>query len=119
MFNRGEVNFADTAIAADGVDHQEALGSSFPPHLKKVVTTLRTGFPDLHFEVHKIISEGDTVACRSTMTGTHLGVLDLGPLAAIEPVGLGLRGNDGKACTSRPKSLGRDVATGFAADAPI
>jgi SnoaL-like polyketide cyclase len=87
MFNRGQVDYADTAIAVGGVDHQEPLGASFPPHLKKVVATLRTGFPDLHFEVHQIISEGDTVACRSTMTGTHLGVLELGPLAAVEPQG--------------------------------
>lgn len=87
MFNRGEVDYADAAIATGGVDHQEPLGTSFPPHLKKVVTTLRTGFPDLHFEVHQIISEGDLVACRSTMTGTHLGRLDLGLLAGIEPVG--------------------------------
>ena len=80
MFNQGDVDYADTAIAAEAVDHQEPLGASFPPHLKKVVTTLRTGFPDLHFEVHHMIAEGDTVACRSTMTGTHLGRLDIGPL---------------------------------------
>ena len=30
MFNRGEVDYADTAIAAGGVDHQEPLGASFP-----------------------------------------------------------------------------------------
>lgn len=87
MFNQGDVAYADTAIATDAVDHQEPLGAGFPPHLKKVVTTLRTGFPDLHFEVHQIIAEGNTVACRSTMTGTHRGRLDIGPLADIEPKG--------------------------------
>jgi predicted ester cyclase len=86
-FNQGDVAYADTAIPTEAVDHQEPLGASFPPHLKKVVTTLRTGFPDLHFEVHHMIAEGDTVACRSTMTGTHLGRLDIGPLAGIEPKG--------------------------------
>jgi predicted ester cyclase len=86
-FNQGDVAYADTAIPTEAVDHQEPLGASFPPHLKKVVTTLRTGFPDLHFEVHHMIVEGDTVACRSTMTGTHLGRLDIGPLAGIEPKG--------------------------------
>ena len=39
MFNRGQVEYADAAIATGGVDHQEPLGTSFPPHLKKVVTT--------------------------------------------------------------------------------
>src|SRR4051794_35157438 len=45
MFNRGDVGYADTAIATEAVDHQEPLGASFPPHLKNVVTTLRTGLP--------------------------------------------------------------------------
>ncbi len=75
------------------VGHQEPLGASFPPHLKNVVTTLRTGFPDLHFEVHHMIAEGDTVACRSTMTGTRLGRLDIGPLAGMEPRGATVRGS--------------------------
>lgn len=83
MFNQGDVAYADTAIATEAVDHQEPLGASFPPHLKKVVTTLRTGFPDLHFEVHQMIAEGDTVACRSTMTGTHRGPLRIGPMASL------------------------------------
>ena len=70
-----------------GADHQEPLGTDFIPHLKDVVTKLRAGFPDLHFEVHEAIAEGDLVATRSTMTGTHRGRLDLGPLAALPPTG--------------------------------
>jgi predicted ester cyclase len=34
---------------------------------------IRRVFPDLHFELHDIIEEGEVVATRSTMTGTHLG----------------------------------------------
>src|SRR3954454_16990520 len=90
MFNRGGVGYADTAIATEAVDHQEPLGASFPPHLKNVVTTLRTGFPDLHFEVHHMIAEGDTVACRSTMTGTRLGAARHRPAR-----GHGAAGRDG------------------------
>jgi steroid delta-isomerase-like uncharacterized protein len=30
-------------------------------------------FPDLHVSVDELIAEGDTVFCRSTMTGTHDG----------------------------------------------
>ena len=87
MFNRGDLDHADEAIDTTGTDHQEPLGTDFPAHLKEVVKTLRTAFPDLHFEVHEIVCEGDIVATRSTMTGTHRGRFALGPLAAIEPKG--------------------------------
>jgi len=87
MFNQGDLGAVDEAVNAAGTDHQEPLGTGFPAHLREVVTTLRTAFPDLHFEVHQIVCEGDIVATRSTMTGTHRGRFALGPLAAIEPKG--------------------------------
>jgi predicted ester cyclase len=87
MFNQGDLSYVDGALAPAGVDHQEPEGTEFGQHLKEAITTLRTAFPDLHFEIHDIVCEGDVVATRSTMTGTHLGRLALGPLAGIEPVG--------------------------------
>ena len=48
-------------------------------HLKEVILGLRTAFPALTFEVHAILAEGDIVAFRSTMTGTHRGPLTVGP----------------------------------------
>jgi predicted ester cyclase len=32
-----------------------------------------TAFPDLHVSIDELIAEGDSVFCRSTMTGTHDG----------------------------------------------
>ena len=87
MFNQGDLEYVEEATAAGGVDHQEGLGTDFIPHLQQVITALRNAFPDLRFEVHEILAEGDIVATRSTMTGTHRGRLELGPLAAIEPGG--------------------------------
>jgi steroid delta-isomerase-like uncharacterized protein len=87
MFNQGDLSYADEAIDPGGTDHQESLGTEFIPHLKDVVTKLRAAFPDLRFEVHEALAEGDIVATRSTMTGTHLGRLALGPLAALPPSG--------------------------------
>jgi hypothetical protein len=52
-------------------------------HLKQVIATLRTAFPDLHFEVHEMLCEGDVVACRSTMTDTHQGPLNIGPMGGL------------------------------------
>jgi predicted ester cyclase len=87
MFNQGDLSYVDEALAPGAVDHQEPLGADFADHLRGVVTMLRTAFPDLRFEVHDMIREGDVVACRSTMTGTHRGPLPLGPLAGIAPAG--------------------------------
>jgi steroid delta-isomerase-like uncharacterized protein len=83
MFNQGDLDFVDTAIAPDAVDHQEPEGTDFAAHLKHVISTLRAAFPDLRFDVQEMICEGDTVACRSTMTGTHRGSLRIGPMASL------------------------------------
>lgn len=81
-FNQGNAAVFDEIMAEKGIDHQEIPGTDVREHLKDVVRHLRTAFPDLHFEVHDVIAEGDLVACRSTMTGTHKG-----PLFGVEPTG--------------------------------
>lgn len=40
---------------------------------KKNVTGFRTSFPDIHFTIEDEIAEGDRVAVRWTMRGTHKG----------------------------------------------
>jgi steroid delta-isomerase-like uncharacterized protein len=87
MFNNGDLDYLEQAIAPGAVDHQEPGGTDFVAHLKEVITTLRTAFPDLHFEVHEILAEDGIVACRSTMTGTHEGPLNIGPMAALPVTG--------------------------------
>jgi steroid delta-isomerase-like uncharacterized protein len=83
MFNQGDLDYVDTALAPGAVDHQEPDGTDFAAHLKNVISTLRTAFPDLRFDAHELVCEGDTVACRSTMTGTHQGPLRIGPMAGL------------------------------------
>ena len=87
LFNHGDLEHADASLAPGAVDHQEPEGTDFAAHLKHVVSTLRVAFPDLHFEVEDMICEGDTVACRSTMTGTHQGPLNMGPMANLPCAG--------------------------------
>jgi predicted ester cyclase len=86
-FNQGDLSALDDHLAPDGVDHQEPAGTDYREHLKAVITMLRTAFPDLRFEIHHILAEGDIVAFHSTMTGTHLGALNLGPLRNLPPTG--------------------------------
>ena len=86
-FNQGDLSVWDELVAPTGTDHQESPGTRFRDHLKEVVTLMRTAFPDLHFEVHHVLAEGDIVAFHSTMTGTHEAVLALGPFRNIAPTG--------------------------------
>jgi predicted ester cyclase len=43
---------------------------------------LRTAFPDLRFTIEEVVAEGDTVAARVTLSGTHLG-----PFLSMAPTG--------------------------------
>jgi steroid delta-isomerase-like uncharacterized protein len=83
MFNSGELDFVDDAVALTAIDHQEPEGTDCRAHLKQVITVLRTAFPDLHFEIDELLAGDQAVACRSTMTGTHTGPLNIGPMAAL------------------------------------
>jgi predicted ester cyclase len=85
MFNKGELSVVDELVADCGQDHQEAPGTDFAEHLKDVITKMRRAFPDLHFELHHILAEGDMVASRSTMTGTHEGRFKIGLFRDIPP----------------------------------
>ncbi len=76
-FNKGDLTAVDRHLAVTAVDHQEPIGVNFCTHLKQVITSLRTAFPDLHFELHEVLAEGNIVAFRSTMTGTHTGLFQL------------------------------------------
>lgn len=44
-----------------------------PRDVRKYVLYNLLGFPDLHFELHETISQGDKVAIVWTVTGTHQG----------------------------------------------
>jgi steroid delta-isomerase-like uncharacterized protein len=86
-FNQGDLDAVDVHMGTTAVDHQEPAGVNFTIHLKQVITALRTAFPDLHFEIHDMLAEGEIVAFRSTMTGTHLGLLQMGPGPGVSPTG--------------------------------
>ena len=79
MFNKGDLSVVDELVAQRGEDHQEAPETDFATHLKDVIKKMRAAFPDLRFEVHHMVAEGDMVAARSTMTGTHEGRFEIGP----------------------------------------
>jgi predicted ester cyclase len=81
-WNQGRLEVVDEAVAADAADRHEHDEDDFRGHLKAAITEFRRGLPDLHAELQDLIAEGDRVAMRVTVTGTHDG-----PLFGHEPTG--------------------------------
>jgi predicted ester cyclase len=72
-WNEGRLEVVDEALAAGAADRHEHDQENFRAHLKAAITEFRRGFPDLHAEVADIVAEGDRVAMRVLITGTHNG----------------------------------------------
>jgi steroid delta-isomerase-like uncharacterized protein len=76
VWNRGNVGVVDETFAADYTENNPRPGQE--PGIdgyKGGVTMMRTAFPDLHLDLQEIIAEGDRVAIRYTLHGTHDGEL--------------------------------------------
>jgi steroid delta-isomerase-like uncharacterized protein len=74
VINTGDLGRVDALIAPDVVDHEGMPG--MPPGVEGFrwfVRTFRDAFPDLRMDAERVISEGDMVATRFTMRGTHRG----------------------------------------------
>ena len=75
-FNKGDLAVADENIANNYVYHGSGgLEFKGPEGFKQFITMLRTAFPDLHVTVGDMFAEGDKVAHRLILRGTHKGEL--------------------------------------------
>lgn len=76
IWGEGRLEVVDELYAPEYVDHvsrgPEPATVSGPEGLKEAVTLFRTAFPDLRYEVHQQVAEGDVVVTRFSATGTHL-----------------------------------------------
>lgn len=77
-WNSGNEAALDELIAANCVHHDPANPdiSTGPQGQKQLMRKYRTAFPDTRFRVEQIVEQGDTVAARWTVTGTHKGELE-------------------------------------------
>jgi steroid delta-isomerase-like uncharacterized protein len=70
----GDESRLDDIVAIDAVDHtpfpNQAAGRE---GVKQIFRSLRSAFPDFQQEILELISEGDRVAVRSMLRGTHQG----------------------------------------------
>ena len=76
VWNRGreelieQLRAPDTRATGLGEGNRESLG--YAP-FRAFYSNLRRTFPDLHVTVEDIIAEGDKIAVRISMAGTHMG----------------------------------------------
>lgn len=72
--NTGDVAVAERIIAADFVDHTNPPGlqHGLAGH-RGIVDIFHAAFPDVRWTIDDMVAEGDRVAMRLTMTGTHRG----------------------------------------------
>lgn len=72
--NTGDVAVAQRIIATDFVDHTNPPGlqHGLEGH-RGIVDIFHAAFPDVRWTIDDMVAEGDRVAMRLTMTGTHDG----------------------------------------------
>ena len=87
LLNGGNLEVAEDLVAPEFLNHEAPPGRDRGPEsMRGLATMLRTAFPDLHFTIEELVAEGDTVAGRLTMSGTHRG-----PLMGMPPTGRSVR----------------------------
>lgn len=81
-WNDGDVDVIDD-IYADGAAYTDPMGAVHDREsLTEYIGMIRTAFPDFTVDVHQLLREGDTVACRYTFSGTMED-----PYRGFEPTG--------------------------------
>ena len=73
-FEKWDLSILDEVLASNFVEHnpfpEQPTG---PEGMKQVLGMMRAAFPDSEMSVEDLIAEGDKVAVRAEMTGTHRG----------------------------------------------
>ena len=85
VWNSGDLSVLDEIVDPAYINHSPSTPGTVqgPDDLKPVISVLRRAFPDLRFTIEDEVYEGDKVAIRCTMHGTHLG----GSVFGMAPTG--------------------------------
>ena len=73
VITKGNLSFIDEVCATDYVEHDDDAPSPDREGLKLHISMIRQGFPDSQVQVEEILADGDKVAARTTISGTHTG----------------------------------------------
>lgn len=103
VWQKGNLDFADQVFADSYVRNDPRGGNppGGPRGQQLIARSFRTQFPDLKYDVHFLVADGDYVVARWTITGTNTGPAPNGGPATgkkIEFVGVNIFrfGPDGK-----------------------
>ena len=72
-WNKGNFSVIDELLSPNYILHIDAPGAKNREGYKQAVAMYRSAFPDFHFTIEDMISDGDKVAIRATMVGTQKG----------------------------------------------
>ena len=73
VWEQGNIDLLDELLAPEYVNHTLATPElpRGPEGVKEVVSMFRSGMPDLRVVIEDMIAEGDRVATRYALEGTH------------------------------------------------
>ncbi len=74
VLNKKNLALIDELFAPTFIDHDASMPEAKgPAGVKRLAAMAHATFPDLHFTVEDMVTEGDKVVYRYTMRGTHQG----------------------------------------------
>jgi steroid delta-isomerase-like uncharacterized protein len=77
IWSEHDLDKADQYYAANFVPHYPSVGMApvapGPEGVKELARSILEGFPDYHETVEDLVADGDRVAARLTLRGTHTG----------------------------------------------
>ncbi|HTK09490.1 MAG TPA: ester cyclase [Ktedonobacteraceae bacterium] len=73
MWRTGDISIADEILDATYVDHAHSEQEPGPEAVKQEVLAFHSGFSHVQASIEQMIGEGDLVAFRFTLRGTHTG----------------------------------------------
>ena len=86
-FDKGNMAVVDEVLTSDHIVHNSKYGLiNDVDGIKRLISTLRTAFPDLQTMVEDEILEGEKIAAHWTISGTHKGLL-----MGIAPTGMSMK----------------------------
>ena len=71
VVNQGDMAVADAIFASEIQFHYPLGNLSGAGAVKDYLAAVRMAFPDIHFSVADLVAEGDRVAARWTLAGSH------------------------------------------------
>jgi predicted SnoaL-like aldol condensation-catalyzing enzyme len=76
VLNEGNLNALDDFASPNYKRYLSPTAAPLTPEVQKQrLAGLRAAFPDIHLTIDDVIAEGDRVALRMTLNGTHQGTL--------------------------------------------